>query len=339
MPRFDHNLPAPTETRILLRRLDVDRAMREARLPRYQGTMGRSGEVYGLCPNPEHRDKRPGSWSIRHDPGRPLNGRSHCYACGWDGDAIEVLARLLRVGLREAFDKAVATWALDVREPVDSVLPAVMRDGWYAIEPVDLPPAEGIIPGSACHRYLLRRGFGPDDIDLDGMLDWREAERVLIPCRMFGQVVSYDARLYGEDRRPGVDEDIRAKKVLSPPRGRGGANAGFAMHGLDVADRSTGLLTLTEGWGSRARLRQAGLPNPVGVRTAELTDRKAALLGWARDIVVFREGDRGGRLMEASVNGWLADDGVRIRAIICGEGKDPADYTAGELIRMVGECA
>lgn len=331
MPRFNYKAPGRGMVAELLRRLDVTRLLRDAGLARMRQ---RGKEVFGLCPSPEHKDHKVGSWSMHAEPGSALNGQSYCYACGYHGNALEVLARLKRMDELAAFDLAVR-YAVDVAEPEDEVLPVVQLGGWYTVEPVDMPPAQAIMRESDCFNYLRSRAIGPEDIADGGLLDWREAQRVLIPVTLFGRVVSWDARLYGTDRRPGVPADTRAHKVITPASGHGGGNSRFALLGLDAADRSTGKLTLVEGWASRIRAMQAGLPNVVANRTAELTERKAALLGWADDVMVLREPDRGGELMEASVKGWLATEGRRIRVILCDEDMDPADYTVTGLRRLI----
>lgn len=331
MPKFDHNAPSRQAQLELIIRLDIVRLLRDARLPRMTV---RGKEIYGLCPGPNHHDRKVGSWSMHTEPGHPLNGRSHCYSCGFDGDVLQVLAHLRRVDDVVAFDLA-KRYTTEVAEPASSVAPAIPPSGWYAIEPVDWPEAFAIMPGSDCFNYLRSRSIGRADIEREGLQDWRAAQRVLVPVRLFGQMVSYDARLYGADRRPDIPEETRHHKVITPSRGKGGNNGRFALLGLDAADRRDGRLTLVEGWASRIRAIQAGLPNVVALRTASLTQQKAALLGWASYVLALCEPDQGGRLMNEQVRGWMANDEREIRCIICDDEMDPADYSVTGLRKLL----
>lgn len=290
----------------------------------------RGSELWALCPNRAHKDRRVGSWSIHVEPGSKRNGRSKCYACDFHGDAFDTVAELRGCSRDEAI-AFCKPFALDVtsEEFTKPVKPWIEDNGWYAIKPVDLPPSEAIIGGGACAEYLRSRAVRMQEIKTHGLRDWVEARRVLVPIRMFGRTVSWVARLYRKQRG---DEP----KVLTPRRGSGGENGIFSLFGLELADRSLGCATIVEGWVDAIRLEQAGVANPIAVCGSELNERKAALLGWCENVTVIGDGDDAGRKMARNVHGWLATAERRVRIVECPEGKDPGDLSAealGELLQ------
>lgn len=54
-------------------------------------------EVWALCPNPNHDDSRPNSFSVNRD-----TGDSYCFACGYQRNLTGIVADVLRVGVWEA---------------------------------------------------------------------------------------------------------------------------------------------------------------------------------------------------------------------------------------------
>jgi DNA primase len=286
----------------------------------------RGHELYGLCPNPKHGDKHAGSWSIHVEPGNKRNGCSHCYACGYNGDAFDCVAEIRAISrdAAVAFCSEYATNAEHQEKPVDEE--AFERGGWYEIETVDMPETEGIIGGSKCMEYLSVRGVSIREVRQYGLRDWVRAERVLVPVKMFGRVVSWDAKLYGKDRRAAVSADTRAKKSLSPRKGVGGGNWRFSMWGMDGLNREVGGVVLVEGFWDAAHLRRIGVENVLAVRTTELTEEKAGLLGWCDRVLVVGDGDAAGKKMIENVRGWLANEERQVVGVQCEEGKDPDDY-------------
>lgn len=61
--------------------------------------LGRSNsrEVWSLCPNPDHEDTRPNSFSVNRD-----TGESYCFACGYNRDLTTIVADVLRLSPWEA---------------------------------------------------------------------------------------------------------------------------------------------------------------------------------------------------------------------------------------------
>lgn len=276
----------------------------------------RKNELFGLCPNPGHDDTTVGTWSMRCEPGSDTNGLAYCFACGWSGDIFDVVKLLAGCDFDQAVD---VVRGVQIEVGGDDAAGAVYADELYDEEmqpwlppEIERPKEVGpIVEGSACWRYLERRGFGVDEVRYYGLGDMVESMRLFVPLKFAGRLVGYVARTY-------VDAP---KKVKFP---MGGASGKWGIIGLDRADRSVRLLSLADGWADAFRLRQARRPNPIAACGSALTEEQAWALAWAEQIDVWADGDIGGERLIRDVVGWLGK-GRCIRVAMMAPGTDPAD--------------
>lgn len=141
-------------------------------------------ELVALCPMHEARtgkvDTSP-SWSIN-----TVTGLHHCFSCGYGGNAVTLVADVLRIGR----DQAIA-WLGDDRPTVEAlkarvemVRPVVVHEEpfdplWFRSfdsVPDDLMAQRGILP-SSCEKFGLRYrdGWAIPICDPDGhMIGWQQ---------------------------------------------------------------------------------------------------------------------------------------------------------------------
>lgn len=159
-------------------------------------------EWFALCPNPEHEDRSP-SWRMRDEPGSSKHGYMKCWPCSFQGTAIDLVMKLLKIDDRH---DAVA-WierevpvdqkevvGIDVkveRAPMRFHLPPEVREGPFEEWPS--PPRD----------YLKRRGIEDWQVERWGIgyaIEGRLAGRVVIPSRLpGGRAVRYTARAFTDD--------------------------------------------------------------------------------------------------------------------------------------------
>lgn len=154
-----------------------------------------SGDSWkALCPNPDHDDRKVGSWSIVDDVSSDRHGLMHCWACSLGGDEVDLTKLVLSVGFHAAL-----CWVEEYALPegpttarVEVLSPRVFR----------LPP--GTVDEdlrrwpTPFRRYLAVRGVTEAQARRWGLayaLEGRLSGRVVIPARdASGRLLSYTAR-------------------------------------------------------------------------------------------------------------------------------------------------
>lgn len=284
----------------------------------------KGNEVFALCPNPDHGDKHIGSWSMKDDVGDPVNGLSHCWACGWSGDIYSLIMAVKDMTFHEAV-KFSAGHSVDLaigdEEDFDE---SDYTDPFIDYEPstlCELPQTVLVEDGSPCAEYLNGRGFSMRVVNWFGLRDWREERRVFVPLTRKGKIVSWTARTYAN----------KIPKAKTPKGKKGGHR--WALFGIDRTLKTIKEVNLCEGWADAIRLYQAGVVNPVALCGSSLTVEKVTELAWAKRIIVWLDGDKAGRLLAKNVVGYM---GARceVEIIELDEERDPADYSVDEIARF-----
>lgn len=179
-----------------------------------------------------------------------------------------------------------------------------------------------IMMGSECMRYLeKKRRVGWKEVLRYGLRDWPERCRVWVPLTRKNILISWVGRSYNDGKL----------KVRTPKGGSLGKR--WAIFGLDQADKTDGRISLSEGWVDAVRLDQAGFVNPVAACGSMLTEEQVEDLSWVKHVLLFREGDVGGKIFEKSTRQWF---GRRCTIDIVDHPvmKDPASYSVRGILRL-----
>jgi len=278
-------------------------------------------EIVARCISGEHDDKNP-SWSIHDEPGDDKHGVFHCFSCGWSGNVFTLIEKARGVEFEKAVEFAMkfVNGHVKVRQPDED------RTFNTRELTAECRVPSGIVRiarGSQCWRYLESRGIGAKEIETYNLRDWIWRRRVWVPITSGGRLVTWLARTYDGDR----------KKVLHPKGDRRGTRWG--IFGIDQVDRSLRFVSLSEGWVSAIRVRQAEIPNSTAINGATLTEEQAEQLAFADTVVAWREGDAGGAAFERSIKGWFRRKKVVV--IRMQPGYDPGDHEAMEIRKIYEE--
>lgn len=194
------------------------------------GIRGRkSGDEWKtLCPNPEHDDRRIGSFMIADAPGEQRNSLFRCYSCGVTGNAVQLVRLKLGVGYH-----AAVSWIDEYARPDEAVAPRLVmaqpRSTVFrypaGVEELPLPRWPTLF-----RRHLEERGVEPAQVErwhLAFSVEGKLAGRVVIPTRaQSGRLLNWAARAIGQDRSryltPAKDEGPDASAVFGEEHWRPG---------------------------------------------------------------------------------------------------------------------
>lgn len=274
-------------------------------------------DLWFRCRSGEHPDANP-SCAMREEPGQEGHGLVYCHACKWSTDVFGLIMAVKGYPFPDSlrFVERHREQNLVDGEEDESLYGRLLQRSTPA--EIELPPGVmEIRPKHSCSRYLLSRGFGWDVVKHFMMLDWRDEGRLFVPIYRGGNLISFVARSY-RDQKP---------KVLTPP---GASGARWAMVNYDRLDKTRAEVHLTEGWASCIRVWQAGFTNVVATCGSRLKMEQVLDLAWVERLVFWEEGDHAGVSFFGDVLGWLGRDRT-VEVIHLEEGKDPADYDAREI--------
>jgi hypothetical protein len=220
------------------------------------------GEWFALCPNPDHDDRRVGTWSMLDDPGSERNSGHWCWSCGYRGDAISLVRDVLGVGYH-----AAVCWIESEAQPddpieaprltVEIVQPRVFRlPAGVEERPLDRWP-------TLFRRYLERRWVPAWQVErwhIAFAIEGRLAGRVVIPTRaQSGRLLTYAARAIGQQRTryltPSREEGPDSSAVFGEEYwGRGGTvvvcEGGFDALAVERAVGGVAVAVLGSGGGT-----------------------------------------------------------------------------------------
>lgn len=280
----------------------------------------RGDELVARCRSGNHEDRNP-SWSMHDSFQGEKNGFHHCHSCGWGGDVFHLVQHVKGCTFPEALDFVARGMVRQI--PEDDELPSEAYLQTFKTREVTEPHrmplgVHQVETGTPCDMYLRKRGVGQGEVDLYRIQDWRWRRRVFVPLTIGGELVSWLARSYADEK----------PKVLFPKGDTKGTRWG--VFGVDQADHGLEVANVCEGWVSALRVGQAGFPNPVAICGAQMTEEQVEILGWTRWLILWQEGDAGGRVFVNDVKQWMGR-GREIHVVELPEKTDPADFGPGQL--------
>lgn len=315
----------------------------------------------GLCPF--HNEKSPSFMASRE------RNSWHCFGCGKGGDiftfvqeiegmdfmeALKLLAGRAGVELStkrselESSEKNrlkdimtdAARFYHNVLTKIDSAKPA--RE--YLLQRGLLPATVetwqiGYIPDQwdLLTQYLLKKGFGIDDLVASGMTIKRERAnaqsgkgfydrfrgRIMFPIRdVHGNVVGFTGRVLVETEKSG-GKYVNTPQTLLYDK----SNIVFGLDKAKHEIRKKNVVVMVEGQMDVIGVWQSGMPNVVATSGTALTEQQVALLKrYAQNIsIAFDADDAGYKAAKRGID-LARQAGVNVRIIRVPDGLDPDDF-------------
>ena len=313
---------------VLLRRLGIN-ANRRGR------------EWTAICPNPEHDDRSP-SWRMRDEPGAKKHGFHKCWPCGFGGNAVDLVERLIGIDWRAAKEWIGADVFAEDTPVAESV--EVKQRPWDTS--FRLPAGVEVLlfdlwPQSV-RAYVTGRAITPWQVDRWGVgfaVDGRLNGRVVFVKRdSDGEPVGFSARTF-----------VGAmKRYLEPEPWEGASQAavfGEQHWSHDFRMRLGQSVFVVEGAINalaveRAALREAGglvhYPSVAATSGSQLGALVAAKLASFGEIVAVTDPDAAGDKLAAALSDTLARHDRKFRRVRLPVGHDAADVPEAALREAVG---
>ncbi len=319
-------------------------------------SLKKAGKDYrGLCPF--HGDKDPSFYVS------PQKGIFHCFGCAVGGNVFNFVMRVENVTFTEAaqilarkygvtltFDERSRARA-DERQLIHQALELAQQ---FFTE--NIPRAESAVvylESRGISRHWIKElgiGFAPDTWEglatffrdrgavlrhavTAGLLKMRTSggyydtfrSRITIPIRdLSGRIVAFGGRIFGDGDPKYLNSPeslvFRKKNIL------------FGLDSAREAIRSTGTVSIVEGYFDQIALRIRGIENVAAtLGTALGADQIRLLKRFTTNIVTIFDGDEAGlRAVKRSIPLFLAE-GIEPRCLILTDDKDP-----DEAVRRVG---
>lgn len=314
----------------------------------------------GLCPF--HREKTP---SFHVSGERQF---FHCFGCGKSGDAISFLREFEGLPFAEALERLAERGGVQL--PASSAADSQEEEGRRSVQKVNEWAAawfrrtlEDPLKGGIGRAELKRRGLKPETVRRFGLGyapdSWdalvealREAghkdrhiegsglarskergglyaffrNRLMAPIRdASGRIVAFGGRA--------LDENGQSAKYINTPENvlYKKSRVLYGLFEAREAMRRERSALLVEGYFDLMRCFDAGIENVCAPCGTALTPEQAKMLTrYADETVVVFDGDAAGVRAALRSIAVLTSAGLRVRALLLPEGKDPDDYIADE---------
>jgi len=323
---------------------------------RYVALRDAGGQMVGLCPF--HEDTKP-SFSVS-----PAKQLFYCFGCGAGGNVFTFLTQIDGLTFGEALRKLAAEAGIELRgrrrdgaeTEIASLKKAVAfaadfyrsflkGNDEYAAAARKYLAGRGVTDESIEHFAMglapkswdallaraSRAGVSPDVMEAAGLVKRRKEgsgrydrfrARIVFPIyNVMGETVGFGGRAFAPD-------DEEAPKYINSPntaiydKSRTIYNLDRARVAITKAER----ILVVEGYFDVLGVHQAGVENAVAVSGTSLNDTMArTLVRFARDIVMFFDGDTAGQTATARAMSHLLEQGARVRVVVLPGDEDPFD--------------
>jgi len=323
---------------------------------RYVALREAGGQMVGLCPF--HEDTKP-SFSVS-----PTKQLFYCFGCGAGGNVFTFLTQIEGLTFGEALRKLAAEAGIELRgrrrDKAETEIASLKKAVAFAADFYRSFLKANNEYAAAAQKYLADRGvtnesiehFGvglapnswdallsrasragvsPDVMEAAGLVNRRKdgsgrydrfRARIVFPIyNVMGEPVGFGGRAFGPD-------DEEAPKYINSPntavydKSRIIYNLDRARAAITKAER----ILVVEGYFDVLGVHQVGVENVVATSGTSLNDTMArTLVRFARDIVMFFDGDTAGRAATARAMSHLLEQGARVRVVILPGDEDPFD--------------
>lgn len=270
------------------------------------------GEVWALCPNPKHDDRRASNWSMRRD-----NGWHSCFSCQYSGSILSLALKLrfksdvyAALDWIKSFGVAETDWELpeniaETSNPRSRRKAEPMKIGEARLAMFDDPP-----DAELAARYISRESAVAYGIKWD-----TKRSSWILPIR------DRDGKLQGWQRKTG-------KRVKNFPQFLEKSLTLFGFHlvvpGLPIVFVESPL--------DAARMHTAGVPNVMGTWGAKVS---VAQLQMAREhtgtLISALDDDDAGDVGNGFI--WRHWVGRSLFFMYSGKGKDPGEMKDDAKVR------
>ncbi len=314
--------------------------------------MARSGKYWKGC-SPFNKEKTP-SFFVSQD-----RGTYYCFSSGQGGDMFTFIEKMEGVDFKGALkilaDKAgVRIKAYDGgvdRSFIEKLRDANARAGQLF--------ANSLTKETSAWKYAIERGLSEDTLIAWGIGyapdQWRTLLEDLTKTGFSQKELLQSGLIKETDGKPGTFYDRFRNRLMFPIRDSAGRTVGFIgrtlsedepakylnspetqlfkkseiLFGIDRAKdamRTRGYVLLVEGQMDVVHCHQAGFTNTVAISGTALSSSHIALMKRYTDNVVFMlDSDRAGLAATARAAKLALSCGMRVKAVMLPEGKDPAD--------------
>jgi DNA primase len=339
---------------------DVER-VREATdiigiVSRYVALREAGGQMVGLCPF--HEDTKP-SFSVS-----PAKQLFYCFGCGAGGNVFSFLMQIEGLTFAEALRKLASEAGIELsgrrRDKAETELKSLKKAVAFAADFYRSYLETKNDYAAAARHYLGERGvtaksiehFGiglaPDSWDAllsraaragltpnvmegaglaarrkdgSGFYD-RFRARIVFPIyNVMGEPVGFGGRAFGA-------EETDAPKYINSPN-TAIYDKSRTIYNLDKARAAVAKaeqVLVVEGYFDVLGVHQVGIENVIATSGTSFNDTMAkTLVRFARDVVMFFDGDTAGQAATARAMSHLLEQGARVRVVLLPDDEDPFD--------------
>jgi DNA primase len=325
-------------------------------ISRYVALREAGGQMVGLCPF--HEDTKP-SFSVS-----PAKQLYYCFGCGAGGNVFSFLMQAEGLTFGEALRKLAAEAGVELRgrrrSGAETELASLKKAVSFAAEfyrsflnskneyseaareylterVVTDESADhfglGLAPNSwdALLSRAARAGLSPDIMEAAGLAARRKdgsgrydrfRARIVFPIyNVMNEPVGFGGRAFGPDEN-NAPKYINSPNTAIYDKSRTIYNLDRARSAITKAER----VLVVEGYFDVLGVHQVGIENVVATSGTSLNDRMAkTLVRFARDVVMFFDGDTAGQAATDRAMAHLLEQGARVRVVIMPDGEDPFD--------------
>jgi len=290
-------------------------------------------EWVALCPNPEHEDKSP-SWKIRDQPGEKRHGMHHCWPCGFGGNVVNLVEKVLDVDWRAA-KEWLGSDALAEDRPVAASVELKQRPWDTSFR---LPAGVEVTPFAtwppSLQKYVIGRGILPWQVERWGI-------GFSVEGRLQGRIVfvkrDSDGRPIGFSARTAVGA---MKRYLEPEPWEGAATAaifGEQHWTQDFRRRLDQRVFVVEGAINALAVERAVPLAPVAATSgSQLGALVASKLSSFGEVIAVTDPDAAGDKLAKVLEDAFARHGKKFRRVRLPAGQDAADVPEATLKEAVG---
>jgi DNA primase len=339
---------------------------------RYVALREAGGQMVGICPF--HEDTKP-SFSVS-----PAKQLFYCFGCGAGGNVFSFLMQIEGLTFGEALRKLAAEAGIGLRgrrrDKAETELASLKKAVAFAadfyrsfLNAKDKYAAAargylnergvttksishfgiGLAPNSwdALLSRAARAGLAPDVTEGAGLAARRKdgsglydrfRARIVFPIyNVMGEPVGFGGRAYGPDKDD-LPKYINSPNTAIYDKSRTIYNLDRARAAVTKAEQ----VLVVEGYFDVVGVHQVGVENVIATSGTSFNDTMAkTLVRFAKDVVMFFDGDTAGQAATARAMSHLLEQGARVRVVVLPDDEDPFDVAIGRgqggVEELIGE--
>ncbi|UCE26901.1 MAG: DNA primase [Candidatus Coatesbacteria bacterium] len=335
---------------------------------RYVALREAGGQMVGLCPF--HEDTKP-SFSVS-----PAKQLFYCFGCGAGGNVFTFLTQIEGLTFGETLRKLAAEAGIELsgrrRDKAETEIASLKKavafaadfyrsflkaDDEYAAAARKYLADRGVTNESIEHFGMglapnswdallgraSRAGLNPDVMEAAGVVKRRKdgsgrydrfRARIVFPIyNVMGEPVGFGGRAFGAEKEE-TPKYINSPNTAIYDKSRTIYNLDRARAAIAKAER----ILVVEGYFDVLGVHQVGVENTVAASGTSLNDTMArTLVRFAREVVMFFDGDTAGQAATARAMSHLLEQGARVRVVVLPTDEDPFDIAVSRGRESIDE--